>query len=228
MSETDSFIEEVTEEVRRDKLFAMFRRYGWIGVLAVLLIVGGAAWNEWRKAQDRAAAEALGDAMIAALEGDNALSRAAALSDVPAEGPGQEMLVALARAGELSAGGDNAGAVAALQQVAANGDVPEIYRRIAGFRALTLQTDMPPEERRRQFEALSGQGGILRLLAEEQIALIDIGTGARDAALDRLGRIMQDAEATAGLRRRASQLIVALGGEVPQIASGVADTPVEQ
>ena len=77
MSETDSFIEEVTEEVRRDKLFALFRRYGWIGILAVLLIVGGAGWNEWRKAQDRAAAEALGDRMISALESDRlALSRA--------------------------------------------------------------------------------------------------------------------------------------------------------
>lgn len=228
MSETDSFIEEVTEEVRRDKLFALFRRYGWIGILAVLLIVGGAGWNEWRKAQDRAAAEALGDRMISALESDSALSRAAALGDIPTEGAGQDMLIALARAGELSAAGDTAAAVEALQQVAANGDVPEIYRRLAGFRALVLQTDLPAEERRRQFESFAQAGGILRLLSEEQIALIDIGTGAQDAALDRLGRIVQDAEATTGLRRRASQLIVSLGGEVPQVASSLAETPLDQ
>lgn len=228
MSETDSFIEEVTEEVRRDKLFALFRRYGWIGILAVLLIVGGAGWNEWRKAQDRAAAEALGDRMISALESDSALSRAAALGDIPTDGAGQDMLIALARAGELSAAGDTAAAVEALQQVAANGDVPEIYRRLAGFRALVLQTDLPAEERRRQFESFAQAGGILRLLSEEQIALIDIGTGAQDAALDRLGRIVQDAEATTGLRRRASQLIVSLGGEVPQVASSLAETPLDQ
>lgn len=228
MSETDSFIEEVTEEVRRDKLFALFRRYGWIGILAVLLIVGGAGWNEWRKAQDRAAAEALGDRMISALESDSALSRAAALGDIPTDGAGQDMLIALARAGELSAAGDTAAAVEALQQVAANGDVPEIYRRLAGFRALVLQTDLPAEERRRQFESFAQAGGILRLLSEEQIALIDIGAGAQDAALDRLGRIVQDAEATTGLRRRASQLIVSLGGEVPQVASSLAETPLDQ
>lgn len=228
MSDTDSFIDEVTEEVRRDKLFAMFRRYGWIGVLAVLLIVGGAAWNEWRKAQDRTAAQALGDGMIAALEGEAPLSRAAALGDVPTDGAGQDMLIALARAGELSAGGDTAAAAELLQQVATNGDVPETYRRIAGFRALTLRTDLPAEDRRGQFEAFARQGGILRLLSEEQIALIDIATGARDAALDRLVRITQDAETTAGLRRRASQLIVSLGGEVPQVASSVAETPVDQ
>ena len=36
MSNPDSFIDEVTEEVRRDRLFAMFRKYGWIGVAIVL------------------------------------------------------------------------------------------------------------------------------------------------------------------------------------------------
>ena len=36
MSGTDSFIEEVSEEVRRDKLFAKMRKYGWIAVLLVL------------------------------------------------------------------------------------------------------------------------------------------------------------------------------------------------
>ncbi len=36
MSNNDSFIDEVNEEVRRDKLYALFRKYGWIGVVAVL------------------------------------------------------------------------------------------------------------------------------------------------------------------------------------------------
>ena len=48
VSNPDSFIDEVTEEVRRDKLFAFFRRYGWIGVVLALLIVGGAAYSEWQ------------------------------------------------------------------------------------------------------------------------------------------------------------------------------------
>ena len=71
VSASDSFIEEVTEEGRRDRLFAMIRRYGWIAVLAVLTLVGGAAWNEWRKAQDVAAAQTLGDGIVAALEADD-------------------------------------------------------------------------------------------------------------------------------------------------------------
>jgi hypothetical protein len=53
----------------------MIRRYGWIAVLVVLALVGGAAWNEWRKARDAAQAQGLGDAMIAALEANESDAR---------------------------------------------------------------------------------------------------------------------------------------------------------
>lgn len=53
MSNPDSFIDEVTDEVRRDRLFATFRKYGWIGGLLVALIVGGAAYNEWQSSAPR-------------------------------------------------------------------------------------------------------------------------------------------------------------------------------
>ena len=49
MSDTDSFIEEVSEEVRRDRLFRLFRKYAWLAILLVVLIVAGAALNEYRK-----------------------------------------------------------------------------------------------------------------------------------------------------------------------------------
>ena len=58
MANQDSFINEVTEEVRRDRLFTLFRRYAWIGITIVVLTVAGAAWNEWRKADARAEAQA--------------------------------------------------------------------------------------------------------------------------------------------------------------------------
>ena len=49
MSTPDSFIEEVTEEVRRDRLFRLFRKYGWIGIVLVVAVVAGTGFNEWRK-----------------------------------------------------------------------------------------------------------------------------------------------------------------------------------
>ena len=66
MSNPDSFIDEVTEEVRRDKLFAAFKKYGWIGGLVVAVVVGGTAYTEWRKSSEAAQAQAFGDAVFAA------------------------------------------------------------------------------------------------------------------------------------------------------------------
>jgi len=215
VSDTDSFIEEVTEEVRCDRMFRLMRRYGWIAVLAVLLIVGGAAFNEWRKAQAVAQSRATGDAILAALENDETERRIAALDAIEPEQPGAQAIVALLKASELGAGGENAAAAEALDAVGTSGaDLPPVYRQIAAFKALLRREDtLSVEERRLALEALASPGAPLRLLAEEQLALLEIETGEMQAAEARLQSILEDSELTAGLRRRASQLIVALGGE---------------
>ncbi|MBV2361277.1 hypothetical protein KUH32_16045 [Thalassococcus sp. CAU 1522] len=213
MSNSDSFIEEVTEEVRRDRLFALMRRYGWIAILAVLLLVGGAAWRELRLAQDRATAQAFGDSLLAALEADDPAQRLTALAGVEADEAAARALRDMLAAAEAQASGDTAAAAALLQGVADDGAVPAIYRQIAQFKALSgASDDLDPATRRAGLQALATPGQPLRALAEEQLAILDIEEGATDAALTRLQALMQDAEATAGLRRRATQLIVALGG----------------
>ena len=97
MSETDSFIDEVNEEVRRDRLYAALRRYGWIAIVAVLAIVGGAAFNEYRRASDLALAQQRGDAILQALEPDTGESRSAALGEISTEGSAVSALVGLFR-----------------------------------------------------------------------------------------------------------------------------------
>lgn len=220
MSETDSFIEEVTEEVRRDRLFAAMKRYGWIAILAVVLLVGGAAYNEWRKAQARAEAEANGDALIAALRENDPARRSAALAAFAPESDGAKAVAKLLAAAQQVEMGEFDAAVNGLESVANDAELPLIYRQVASFKRMAvLGKDLSVEERRAGYEALVGPGSQLRLLAEEQLALIDIETGDMDAAVARLQSIAADAGATAGLRQRATQLIVAVGG-VPEAAPG--------
>lgn len=222
MSDTDSFIEEVSEEVRRDRLYGYMRRYGWIAVLAILALVGGAAWNEYNKSQARAKAQTAGNAILAALEADEPAERVKALEDLRSQDitQGAKAVVSLMQAAEQAADDDAAGAQAALEAIAVDGSLPEIYRQIASFKAATKSDGaLSVEERRIRFDALSAPGMSLRLLATEQLALLDIDAGDTDAALEKLQGIVVDAEVTAGLRQRATQLIVALGAE-PDVLSG--------
>ncbi|WP_171210763.1 hypothetical protein [Ruegeria sp. HKCCA5426] len=214
MSDVDSFIDEVTEEVRRDRLFLLLRRWGWVGVLAVVLIVGGAAFNEIRKARATSQAEELGDAILSALAQNDSAERAGSLESVAAASPGGDAVVDMLLSASQSEAGSVEEAVNSLNAIAVQGDLPEIYRAIATFKALLLKSDtLPVADRRQQFEALAAPGAPLRLLAEEQLALIDISEGNVDAAIERLQALRQDAEIGVDLQQRAAQLIVALGGE---------------
>lgn len=217
MSETDSFIDEVTEEVRRDRLFALFRRYGWIGALLVVAIVGGAAWNEWRKANARSEAEAFGDAVLAATQSDDPV---AALGGIPAEGDRVAirdlLLSALAVEEE-----ERTQALAALEDVAANPDLPAIYRDLARLKWVILSgDDLAPGDRDAALQALAAPGAPFRALALEQQALVHVAEGRTQEALDALVALRQDASASAGLQRRAAQLMVALGGDPDAAADG--------
>ncbi|MEX0304172.1 MAG: hypothetical protein AB3N24_17270 [Leisingera sp.] len=220
MSDTDSFIDEVTEEVRRDRLFVMLKRYGWIGGVAVALIVGGAALREYTKAKDQAAAETLGDEITAALEIDGSEGRAEALAAVSVESAGGAAILKMLEAGALAEARKPAEAVAQLEAVAINGELPLIYRHIASFKALALQAGtLSVGDRRLQYEALAQPGAPLALLASEQLALLDVEEGNSEAAIARLREIAADAAVSADLKERATQVIVALGGTLEDAAA---------
>jgi hypothetical protein len=219
MSDTDSFIDEVNEEVRRDRMFNLVRRYGWIAVVAVLLLVGGAAWNEWRASQERAQSEALGDAIVAALQMETASERAAALQEIDTtQAPA---IVQLLSAAELVSDGQGGEAFAQLSAVQANQAVPSIYRQIAEFKSLVIaDAGQDVAFRRNGFEGLISSGSALRVLAEEQLALLDIAANDTGGALVRLQRLLEDSDVTPGVRRRVTQLITALGAKPGDAPTG--------
>ena len=217
VSNPDSFIDEVTEEVRRDRLFAAFRKYGWIGLLLVVGIVGGAAWNEWQKSQAMSRAQAFGDAMLDALDMGGSAERLEAMGGVQADGA-QVALRGLMLASDPAT--DKAAALAALDALIADPATPEIYGDVARLRrVLVAGTDMPLADRRAMLETISAPGRAFRTLAAEQLAYLLIEEGKTDEAIAALSALMQDQEATQGLRARAGQIITALGGALPDTAT---------
>ena len=67
LSLNDSFIEEVSEEVRRDKLFKYLKKYLWIGIIAIFIIVCIVAYNEWKKNYEKINYQLNGDELTLAL-----------------------------------------------------------------------------------------------------------------------------------------------------------------
>lgn len=216
MSETDSFLDEVAEEVRRDKLYGYARKYGWIAVLAVVLLVGTAAYVEWSKARAEAEAQARGDAMIAALNIDAASERAAALAEVAGGAGAAQAVIELRRAAVLSEAGDTAAALEVLDALAGSAEVEPLYRELARLKAVILRgPDMDQTQRMAALDALANPGAPFRNVALEQRAVALLDAGDTDGALEQLRGLLQEPGVSDAMRNRAEQLIIALGGELP-------------
>jgi hypothetical protein len=218
LSNPDSFIEEVTEEVRRDRLFNLFRKYGWIGVLVVVGIVAGAAWNEWSKAQAAARAEGFGDALVDALDVGTPEERRTALAAVPADGQQAAILKLILASNPAE---DKTATLAALDALVADTTLAPSYRDLATLRrVLVAGADMALADRRTALDGISGPGRPYRTLAQEQLAYLLVEEGKTDEAIAAMLALIQDQEASGALRARVSQMVTALGGTLPEASAG--------
>ena len=212
MSDTDSFIEEVSEEVRRDRLYNFFRKYAWVGVLVVLTIVGGTTFLEYKKAAEKSKAEKVGSAVMKALEGSDEKERAELLGNIESSNPEVKSIVAMLKAAEETALQNYAAASKSLKTISEDSSIGQIYRDIAEFKFLLLSHDRIEDALLlTRFEKLATPGNPFRLLAEEQIAIIKLKNRENDAAVAKLRSILEDAELTDTIRQRVTQLLISLG-----------------
>lgn len=212
MSNPDSFIDEVTEEVRRDRLFATFRKYGWIGIALVVVVVGGTAYREYSAAQERAQAQAFGDAVLDVVDIGGKDERSAAIAAIPADADQQAFIQLLMAADPKE---NREGALQSLEALANDATQPQVYRDLATLRRVMVAgPEMAVADRRAALEQISGAGRAFRPMAQEILAYILVEEGKTDEAIEALRKLTQDQEAPATMRRRVEQMITALGGTV--------------
>ena len=210
MSETDSFIDEVSEEVRKDKLYATMRKYGWLAVVIVLTLVGGTAFREYKIASANAVAQKTGDAISKAMALEGPKARAKALSEIITNGE-NKAIIALLKAAEQEAAGEFAASLETLEAVEAS-KVPSVYRDLAHFKKLLIEEEGLSEDARiAGLNELAASASPYGLYAKEQLALIDLAKGRKEAAINRLSQILEDANLSQSLRQRVSQLMIVLG-----------------
>ena len=203
---------EVDEEVRAERAKQLWRKYGALvigaAVLAVLA-VGGVQF--WRHMQAEAAAEAsLRLEEAAALSGqDKPADAAAAFAALAADGGGAGLLARFGEAAELARQGDVEAAIARYEALAADEDAAPVYRDLARlFRGMAELDAGRPEA---AISTLEGLAGALRYSAAETIAAAQAALGDTTAAVAGFKALADDADAPVGVRRRAAEMLAALG-----------------
>ncbi|MDB6176830.1 tetratricopeptide repeat protein [Paracoccus sp. Z330] len=217
-NQNDSFIDEVTEDLRRDRLYGMFRRYGWIAIVVILLLVGGVTFREISESRASAEAEAWGDAVLMA-EGSG---DPAAILQVDSQGhEGRDALAGLlAAAGWVESGSQDA-AAEALQTVAGDAQSESVLNELAELKLVMLNgKDMDPSQRDAVLTRLSRTGAPFELLALEQKAVALIEAGRDEDAITLIRQIQRKEGLSEALRMRLSEMMIALGVE-PEAAQGL-------
>jgi hypothetical protein len=149
--------------------------------------------------------------VLTALDQDDPAARSAALAAVQAPGQRRALLGLLQSSDPET---DKAATLAALASVADDATLPASYRDLAVLRRVIVAgADLPAADRRALLDPIAAPGRPYRTLALEQLALLSVEGGDAPAAITALEALRQDQEATPGLRRRAEQVIVALGGK---------------
>ena len=212
VSDTDSFLQEVSEELRRDRLYRNIRKYGWLAILLVVLVVGGATYREYLRSKTETAAQLFGTSIINALGEKNIDDRISKLQKINAPGDNAKVVIAMLLSAELNGSESPALEKSSLSTITEGSSIDAHYLELLNFKNLLGSAEtLSLEERATAFEALSKPGNPFRLLAEEQLALIELEQGYIDNAVEKISQILLDAELTAGLRNRATQMMIALG-----------------
>jgi hypothetical protein len=210
-NQNDSFIDEVTEELRRDRLFAMYRRWGWVVGLVVLLLIAGVTWRELAQSRAQTQAQNWGDAILTAEASEDP---AAIIKVDPQGSEGREALAALLAASAWSDAGGSEAAADALRAVAGDAGEDAVLHDLAELKLVMLEgARMDAAERDEILSRLSRAGAPFELLALEQKAVALIEAGREEDAITLIRRIQQKEGVSETLRRRLSEMMIALGVE---------------
>lgn len=229
MAESDSFIQEVSEEVRRDRMYAVWRRYGPLVIALIVLMVlatAGFGWWENRVAAQKAE---LGGALLAADEIDDPAQSATAFLDLAERSEGQfdYPVIARLRAGAaLSQSGQLDAAQEQYEAIRAMDGIDPRFRDLAELRIVMMRSEtMAPDEMLARLGPLTVDASVWRLPALEYEAAAHLRNDDPEAALSSLRAILSDPQLPAGTQGRVAELIEAVEATVEEETSAVGAAP---
>ena len=212
MSETDSFIQEVTEEVRQDRMFRLWKKYGPYAVAGVVAFVAVSAGWSWMKYREVQQARETGGAFLAS---DIASVEDQEILIGSVDGPAA-VIARLRLAAAKAEAGDAQAAAALYREVAGEAGLDRAYADLARLQAVRVGVAaMDPAEAVAELDPLTAEGAPYRVLALELRAMVRLNAGDAEAAHADLTAIIGDPQATRESSQRALALLLSSGGELP-------------
>jgi hypothetical protein len=214
---TDQFIQEVDEELKRERQLALWRKYGRaVTAAALVVVIGVAATVGWRHYQANRRAEA-GLAFTRAVEAatagrtDEALNAFRKLAaDAPA---GFAELARLQEAAQIARQGNEAGASQVYDAMAKDSSVSEPFRNVALLMYALANLDRAdPAALTERLKPLAAAISPWRYSAQELTALLARRKGDEKSAREIFKRLADDATTPPSVRARAAEFL-ALGGK---------------
>jgi hypothetical protein len=220
--DSDTFVREVDEELRRDRVSGFMTRFGWYIIGAVLLLlaaVGGWIW--WQNRQSEAAGEQSQKLIQVSeqLERNNAKGAAATIDELAGSDRKAYQLAGLfSRANAQILTGAIPAAVETLKGIVADGDAPQPYRDAALIRQTQLEMDnLPPDQLVQRLRPLAQPGNAFHGSAGEMLGVALI----RQQKFQEAGRVFEamakDKSVPDTTRARAIQMASSLGIDAVQL-----------
>jgi hypothetical protein len=214
----DSFIREVDDELRSERMQNFWSRYGKIVITVAVSIVLVTAGYRGYKFYMKSQAETAGDAFMAAVQlssdnkHDEAIKALGALADT-----GPEAYAALARmrmASELTGKGQPKAAIEAYDKIAENSKIDETYRDLAKLRAGLLLVDIGSQDDViKRIGDLAKAGIPFRHSAREGLGLAAWKAGDLKEAAKNFNLISEDQDAPGSMRGRANLMLDLIAGK---------------
>lgn len=212
----DAFIREVDDEMRREQMSAIGRRYGlWIigAVLLALAAFGG--WTWWQHHQTSLAAEQ-GDQLATALDeiaqGRVAQGTAEVAKLTTSDRDAVRATALLTQADLLLSKNDQKGAAAAFGKVAADESLAQPFRDMALVRQTAVEYDsLQPQQVIDRLRGLADKGSPWLGSAGEMVAVAYLRQNKLQQAGQTFALIAQTDGVPQSLRARAVQMAGSLG-----------------
>lgn len=208
---------EVDEDLRRDRLGALWKRYGvyviGFAVAVVLLTAANVGWQKWTQSQRIDQSERYLAALTQLKDGNEAAVADALAGFADDAGSGYATLARLQEAALRAKAGDTVGAVRVYDALAGDDAVEPLYAELAAVLSAMHQLDTgDPTALRARLRPIATGDSPWRHSAKELIGLLALRSGDQDGAKEMFQQLADDPDAPQSARARAAELLASVEG----------------